>query len=165
MKALRGLNDYRLKKQQRCVLVAKQQPTCTSEKSPGKKPQANGRGSATHGDAEMYDGAPSDVPNGVNEPMNISSSSVPSDSDIALTDNTLEKHENLDTETTDESQDVKAQLDDFVDQWGAQNGPPDSHLQSVLKDDPGVVHNSQIELVLGENSDSILVKKEEIESQ
>ncbi|GAX18384.1 hypothetical protein FisN_15Lh321 [Fistulifera solaris] len=157
MKALRGLNDYRLKKQQQCVLVANQQPS--NEKSLGKKPQANGQGSVTHDDVEMYEGALGDVPNGVKEPMNISSASVPLDS--ALTDTTLERHETLDT--TDDSQDVKVQLDDFVDQWGDQNGTPDSHLQSILKDDPDAVHNSQIES--GETSDSILVKKEEDEAQ
>jgi hypothetical protein len=160
LKALRGLNDYRLKKQQQCVLVANQQSS--NEKSLGKKPQANGQGSVTHDDVEMYEDASGNLPNGVKEPMNISSSSSSVPSDNALTDSTLEKHETFDT--TDESPDVKAQLDDFVDQWGSQNGTPDdSHLQSVLKEDPDAVDNSQIEL--GETSDSILVKKEEDEAQ
>lgn len=100
MKSLRGLNDYRLKRQQ-CTFIANQQ----------QHTQVSLKNDDTYGGTlDPYE---------TKEPMEISSASVPTLS--ALGEGTLTANEILehvpDESSTPPEDDVKVELDEFVTQW------------------------------------------------
>lgn len=184
MKSLRGLNDFRLKKQRQCVLIANQQPPSSKGKTSAtrdghqspQKTQSNANESTITARDEIntYGGtldSSVDARNGAKEPMAISS-----DSGIALAEKLLEEQGNLNTSSRiidtidphESTHDVKSQLDDFVDEWET-NDESDLLGQNpaALKDDPDVScngkSNSPGELTL--NCGSVMVKQEDDEQQ
>ena len=139
MKSLRGLNDYRLKRQQ-CTFIANQQQLT----------QVSRRDEPTIHD-DTYGGTLD--PYETKEPVEIQSSSDPTDSALGegtlTTVETMERAPEESTPRHDDEDDVKVELDEFVTQW-------EDSEHSVKEDgfSDSIINNSQLSL-------NVLMKEEE----